>query len=41
MQIFFNIEILIKYFGLIIIYLTFISGIWYLIRWLKELVVNL
>ena len=38
---FFDIEILIKYFGLFIIYLTFISGIFYLIRWLKDLVVNL
>ena len=38
---FFDIEIVIKYFGLFIIYLTFISGIFYLIRWLKNLVVNL
>ena len=38
---FFNIEILIRYFGLFIIYLTFISGILYLARWLKDLVVNL
>ena len=38
---FFNVETLIKYFGLIIIYLTFISGILYLIRWLKEILVNL
>ena len=38
---FFNIEILIRYFGLFIIYLTFISGILYLTRWLKDLVVNL
>ena len=38
---FLDIEILIKYFGLVIIYLTFISGIFYLIRWLKDLVVNL
>tara|TARA_Y100000590_G_scaffold98506_1_gene112136 strand:+ start:1304 stop:1849 length:546 start_codon:yes stop_codon:yes gene_type:complete len=38
---FFDIEILIKYFGLFIIYLTLISGIFYLIRWLKDLVVNL
>ena len=38
---FFDIEILIKYFGLFIIYLTFISGIFYLIRWLKDLVVSL
>ena len=38
---FLDIEILIKYFGLVIIYLTFISGIFYLIRWLKDLVINL
>ena len=38
---FFNVETLIKYFGLIIIYLTFISGILYLIRWLKDLVIDL
>ena len=34
---FFNFEVLIKYFGLFIIYLTFISGILYLIRWLQEI----
>ena len=38
---FFNFEILIKYFGFFIIYLTFISGIFYLIRWLKDIVVYL
>jgi len=38
---FFNFETLIKYLGLIIIYLTFISGILYLIRWLKDLVIDL
>ena len=38
---FFDFEILIKYFGLFIIYLTLISGILYLIRWLKEILVNL
>ena len=38
---FFDFEILIKYFGLFIIYLTFLSGILYLIRWFKDLVVNL
>ena len=38
---FFDINIVIKYFGLFIIYLTFTSGIFYLIRWLKDLVVNL
>ena len=38
---FFDFEILIKYVGLFIIYLTFISGILYLIRWLQEILVNL
>ena len=38
---FFNFEVLIKYSGLFIIYLTFISGILYLIRWLQEILVNL
>ena len=38
---YFNLEIIIKYFGLFIIYLTFISGILYLIRWLKDLVVKI
>jgi cardiolipin synthase len=38
---FFDFEVLIKYFGLFIIYLTFISGILYLIRWLQEILGNL
>ena len=38
---FFNFQILIKYFGLFIIYLTFISGIFYLIRWLRVILVNI
>ncbi len=38
---FFDFEVLIKYFGLFVIYLTFISGILYLIRWLQEILVNL
>tara|TARA_B100000749_G_scaffold173986_1_gene134248 strand:- start:144 stop:689 length:546 start_codon:yes stop_codon:yes gene_type:complete len=38
---FFDFEILIRYFGLLIIYLTFISGILYLIRWLREILVNI
>ena len=38
---FFDFEILIKYFGLFIIYLTLISGILYLIRWLREILVKI
>ena len=38
---FFDFEVLIKYSGLFIIYLTFISGILYLIRWLQEILGNL
>ena len=38
---FFDFEILIRYFGLFIIYLTFISGILYLTRWLREILVNI
>mgnify|MGYP001190686044 CR=1 FL=1 len=32
----YNLEFVIKYFGLFIIYITLISGILYLIRWFKE-----
>ena len=38
---FYDIGTSIKYFGFFIIYLTFISGILYLIRWLKDIVNNL
>ena len=38
---YFDFEVLIKYFGLFIIYLTFISGILYLSRWLREILVNI
>ena len=38
---FFEIEVLIKYSGLFIIYLTFISGILYLIRWFKDMVIRI
>ena len=33
-----NLEILIKYFGLFVIYITLLSGILYLIRWFQEFI---
>ena len=32
----YNLELVIKYFGLFVIYITLISGILYVIRWVKE-----
>ena len=34
----FNFEIILKYFGLFVIYITLLSGILYLVRWFKEVV---